>query len=94
MTVDVTLTGPTEYAGAMLFRHADVEVTYETGGVDFRASDLNMNRFQNIILTPVSDTYSVRYDFDAEEIHATQISDGSEVTASTTFDLRVTGIGR
>jgi hypothetical protein len=78
----------------MLFRHADVEVTYETGGVDFRASDLNMNRFQNIILTPVSDTYAVRYDFDAEEIHATTIADGSEVSASTTFDLRVTGIGR
>jgi hypothetical protein len=91
--VDITAT---EFAGAQKFRHADVTVTYETGGVSFTPSALNMNRFQNVILTLADDTEAVVVSFDpaAQNLLMYDAADGSELAADTEVDLLVTGIGR
>lgn len=95
MALDVTITD-TEYAGAQTFRHADVTVTYESGGVEFKPAALRMNRFQNVVVTlaDASQVVIVSYDDDNDVLLMYDASDGSELAASETVDLLVTGIGR
>jgi len=92
-TVDITAT---EFAGAQKFRHADVTVTYESGGVSFVPAALNMNRFQNVILTlaDASEAVVVSWDPAAQNLLMYDAADGSELAADTEVDLLVTGIGR
>lgn len=93
LTVDITAT---EYAGAQKFRHAEVTVDYEAGGVTFLPNSLNMNRFQNVILTLIDgdDPAQVVYNESADTIELYSLSDGTEIAGGTQVDLRVTGIGR
>lgn len=94
MVLTVDNISPSEYAGAMLFRHADVTIDYDTGGVTFVPATLNMNRFQNVILT-INDgsTNEVRYDESTDSLMVYDQS-GAEVAAGTTVSVSVTGIGR
>jgi len=95
MPVEIDNMSPSEYAGAMLFRHAEATVTYEDGGVTFVPATLNMNRFQNVILE-VNDGSDVALSWDEGEdvILAYNLDDGAEVAADTEVGIRVTGIGR
>lgn len=94
MAVEQVNISPTEYAGAMLFRHATANIVYEAGGVTFVPANLNMNRFQNVIIT-VNDgsTEEVRW---YEENDSLLVFDqtGAEVEAGTEVGVRITGIGR
>lgn len=94
MALTVNDISPSEYAGAMLFRHASVTVDYETDGVSFVPATLNMNRFQNVILT-VADgsTEDVVWDEENDSLMVYD-SSGAEVSEGTTVDVQVTGIGR
>lgn len=95
MPAEIDMTG-TEFAGAMKFRHAEVDVTYETGGVSFSPSALSMNRFQNVILTLAeSDNPAVvSWDPEDEDILLFDPADGTELAAETEVSLIATGIGR
>ena len=94
MPVNIDNISPSEYAGAMLFRHAEVTIDYEAGGVTFVPASLNMNRFQNVIIT-VNDgsENSVSWDEDGDALNVYDPA-GEEVAAGTTVSARVTGIGR
>lgn len=94
MALDNIDISPTEYAGAMLFRHATATIVYEAGGVTFVPAYLNMNRFQNVIVN-VNDgsTEEVRWD-EAEDALLVYDQTGAEVEADTEVDVRITGIGR
>lgn len=85
---------PTEYAGAMLFRHGEGTIDYEDDGVTFVPATLNMNRFQNVIVN-VNDgsENTVSWDED-EDVLLVYGPDGEEVAADTEVGVRVTGIGR
>lgn len=85
---------PTEYAGAMLFRHADATITYEAGGVTFVPASLNMNRFQNVIIN-ISDgsEYTISWDSDTDNLLVFDAT-GAEVAADTVVGAQITGIGR
>jgi hypothetical protein len=93
MAINVSLSS-SEYAGAMLFRHGDATITYETGGVTFVPGTLNMNRFQNVIIT-VNDgsTNEVVWD-EANDALMVYDDTGAEVAADTDVGVRITGIGR
>lgn len=92
-SVDITAT---EYAGAQKFRHAEVTVTYDSGGTQFLPASLNMNRFQNVLITLTDPTNQavVVWNDDAGTLELYDPADGSELAADTEVDLRVTGIGR
>lgn len=87
---------PSEYAGAMLFRHADATINYETGGVTFVPATLNMNRFQNVIIT-INDGTEASVVWD-EANDSIMVYDGTgtdtEVAADTEVGVTITGIGR
>ena len=95
MPIDIDNISPSEYAGAMLFRHAEATVTYEEGGVTFVPATLNMNRFQNVILE-VNDGSDVALSwYEGEDlILAYDLADGAELAPDEEVSLRVTGIGR
>ena len=94
MPVNIDNISPSEYAGAMLFRHAEVTIDYEDGGVTFVPASLNMNRFQNVVIT-VNDgsDYIVSWDEDGDSL-IVYAADGTEVAAGTNVGARITGIGR
>ena len=94
MPLNVDDMSPSEYAGAMLFRHAEATIDYESGGVTFVPADLNMNRFQNVIIE-VDDgsTEEVRWD-EANDDLLVYDQPGSEVAGGTTVGVHITGMGR
>ena len=94
MPVNIDNISPSEYAGAMLFRHAEVTIDYEEGGVTFVPASLNMNRFQNVVIT-INDGSDnvVSWDEDGDSLNV-YAADGTEVAAGTTVGARITGIGR
>lgn len=93
MAIDISIS-PSEYAGAMLFRHGEGTITYEDGGVTFVPATLNMNRFQNVIVE-INDgsTEEVRWD-EANDALLVYDQSGAEVSAGTEVGVRITGIGR
>lgn len=94
MPVNVDNISPSEYAGAMLFRHAEVTLDYEAGGVTFVPATLNMSRFQNVIVTVNDGSENiVSWDEDGEVLNVYDGS-GAEVAAGQQIGVRVTGIGR
>lgn len=94
MSLTVDNISPSEYAGAMLFRHAELTIIYSQGGETFVPATLNMNRFQNVIVT-VDDgsTNQVVWD-DANDNLLVYDQAGSEASGGTTVGVHVTGIGR
>lgn len=94
MAINIDNMSPSEYAGAMLFRHAEATIDYEEGGVTFVPATLNMNRFQNVIVE-INDGSSevVRWD-EAGDVLQVLDQTGAEVDAGTEVGVRITGIGR
>lgn len=87
MFTSIDLHSP-EYAGAVKFRNADVEFTYEEGGIKLTKDSLGMNRIQNLSITPTGgDVFSVGYDYD-ENLLVTDLADGEE------SEVRITVFGR
>lgn len=92
MAVNITL-DELEYAGAMKFRFATVEDTDYTGGTPFQPNDLNLNRFQMVMVNCTDSTAdTVNYEADNDVI--TAASAGTEVADNTSITYNVVGIGR
>lgn len=92
MTVNTEL-DELEQAGAMKFRFATVTDDDYTSGTPFAPNDLNLNRFQHVLVNAADGTAdTANYEADNNVITAT--SGGTEVADNTTVKYTVVGIGR